>query len=1055
MDRRNGKRARVRPWTAAWCCAALALSIGAPDAHATLTGAVSGAVVGHAQAVELSGTVLDTAGGPVSDATVTVVDTATHESRQTVTAATGVYSFTVSPGNYELHVKKAGFQTTVRSGLRLDQAVQVDIVLQLAGITESSEVSATAPLLNTVGGAVATTFSRQVLERTPMSGRSFNGLIQTTPGVVMTAASTTDRGQFSANGQRPTANYYTVDGVSANFSSTASRGPSGASGGQFASMDAAGGTMGMASVDSVEAFEVQTSSFAPEFGRQPGAQVQIRTRSGSNAFHGSAFEYFRHDTFDANDWFNSYRGLKQNPLRSDSFGGTFGGRLLTDRLFFFASHESLRAAVTQSSAIEVPTMEARAMANPALRPYLDAFAIPNGKPLQALSAEFISSWPNYIESHSTSIRLDQRLNDSMTLFGRVLRAPSHTTVRDSGRIMSVGITDMNSTSATVGASVVHNSTMISDVRFNWSRSIGANRWPYDGYGGAIPPPAEFVPATPRGFGVFTFGNSWYNEGTYYTDNVQRQINAVGSVTWNRDRHQLKLGADYRRLSPTNSGSDLYVYVTFPSDNAEALRTGIPPSGIGALGGVPRETRSHNLSVYAQDVWRATSNLTVTYGVRWELNPPERHRDDKPVLALMSADSPAEMIPAPPGTPYYKTTYTSIGPRVGLAWSLGSSRRTVLRTAVGVFHDLTAGGTGSGFYSSNPPYTQTITLRDVPYPSADPRVVSEIPPPPGYPLSSIYTADPNLEPPYSLQWNVSVDRELPGEQAVNASYVAAEGRKQLLQDTFRSPNQYFTNLYMTRNGGVSSYHSLQLQYRKRWNQQFQAMASYTWGHALDTRSVDTGTSFPSDLDFVDLGSPRGNASFDVRHSFNATASYQVPAVGSGWLGAMASGWGVNLVFRARTGSPLDVTATRNLGAGSNSFRVDYVGGPYWIDDAGAPGGRRLNPAAFAIPAELRQGSLGRNAVYGFGMWQPDLSLTRRFRLTEQVGLELRIESFNVVNHPNFANPPSALGSATFGVSQNMLAGAAGGGLSGTGNAGTNPLFQIGGPRSHQIALKVMF
>src|SRR5262249_54450742 len=160
---------------------------------------------------------------------------------------------------------------------------------------------------------VATTFTREVLEKMPMSGRSFNALVQTAPGVVMTATNGNDMwGQFSANGQRPNANYYTVDGVSANFSSTTSTGPYGASAGQFAAMDASGGTMGMASVDAVEEFEVKTSSFAPEFGRQPGAQVQIRTRAGSNTFHGSAFEYFRNQSTDASDWFNNSRGLPKN-----------------------------------------------------------------------------------------------------------------------------------------------------------------------------------------------------------------------------------------------------------------------------------------------------------------------------------------------------------------------------------------------------------------------------------------------------------------------------------------------------------------------------------------------------------------------------------------------------------------------------------------------------------------------------------------------------------------------------------------------------------------------
>src|SRR5262249_23032372 len=157
---------------------------------------------------------------------------------------------------------------------------------------------------------------------------------------------------------------------------------------------------------------------------------------------------------------------------------------------------------------------------------------------------------------------------------------------------------------------------------------GQNRWPYAGFGGAVAPPPEFDPKTPRGFGVFFFGSSWYNSGKYYVDNAQRQANAVGSLGGHVDRHQVQVGSDYRYLYPTNQGWDLYRSVSFTSTDLTALQTGIPPSGIYLSGGIPRETQTHNLSLYAQDIWRATPNLTITYGVRWEFNPPQTERDGK-------------------------------------------------------------------------------------------------------------------------------------------------------------------------------------------------------------------------------------------------------------------------------------------------------------------------------------------------------------------------------------------------------------------------------------------
>src|SRR5262249_12556330 len=322
--------------------------------------------------------------------------------------------------------------------------------------------------------------------------------------------------------------------------------------------------------------------------------------------------------------------------------------------------------------------------------------------------------------------------------GRVQHAPSHTVSRDSGRIMSPGTTVTSSDAVTFGSTMTHTPSMISDVRVNWSRSHAGSGWSYDGYGGAVAPPAEFTPTTKTGFGVFDFGNSWYNNGSDFADNIQRQLNVVGPFTWHRSSHEIKLGADYRRLSPTSSGTDLYTSVYYPSNDPLPLQTGLPSGGIYVQGGIPRATVSHNLSVYAQDAWHARSNLTVTYGVRWEFNPPESTRDGKPIFALASADSPADMVPAPPGTPYYKTTYTSFGPRVGVAWSV--DRRTVVRSAFGLFHDLTSGGAnGFGWNSLMFPYTSYFYVTDEPYPTTDPRVVSQVPPPSTIPYYEIWSA----------------------------------------------------------------------------------------------------------------------------------------------------------------------------------------------------------------------------------------------------------------------------------------------------------------------------
>src|SRR5262249_37082466 len=270
--------------------------------------ALAGSVT--AQTSRISGSVHDALSAVVAGATVTAWNNGAQPSRTAVTTDNGSYTLDVEPGTYELRVEKTGFRRAVRPNVNLtvNQNEQVDFTLEVGALNETVTVSASETLVNTTDGAVATAVGRQLLERAPLSGRSFNALIQITPGVVLTPTNGNDLwGQFSANGQRASANYFTVDGVGANFSSTTSNGPYGSSGGQFPAGDALGGTMGLASVDAVEEFKIQTSSFAPEFGRQPGAQVQIRTRAGTNSFRGSVYEYFRNEFFDANDWFANAR----------------------------------------------------------------------------------------------------------------------------------------------------------------------------------------------------------------------------------------------------------------------------------------------------------------------------------------------------------------------------------------------------------------------------------------------------------------------------------------------------------------------------------------------------------------------------------------------------------------------------------------------------------------------------------------------------------------------------------------------------------------------------
>jgi hypothetical protein len=313
-------------------------------------------------------------------------------------------------------------------------------------------------------------------------------------------------------------------------------------------------------------------------------------------------------------------------------------------------------------------------------------------------------------------------------------------------------------------------------------------------------------------------------------------------------------------------------------------------------------------------------------------------------------------------------------------------------------------------------------------------------------------DPELKAPYTWQWNATLERALGSSRTVTIGYVGAAARRLLRPDLHLSPSPNFTTLFLYRNGEESDYRALQLQFRQRLTRGLQTLASYTWSQAEDTGSADGGSRLPIERVSVDLD--RGPADFDVRHAFSAAVTYNIPTPWSARAAkAILRDWSVDAMFRARSATPVNVTITRNIGFGSYAFRPDVVPGePFYIDDPAAPGGMRFNRNAFIVPTELRQGNLPRNALRGFAAQQLDLAIRREFGLPAGTRLQFRAEFFNVFNRPNFSDPAGGLAGATFGLSASMLGRGLGtGGIQG----GFNPLYQIGGPRSGQLALKLLF
>jgi hypothetical protein len=1049
----------------------------------------------------ISGIVHDPSDRPIPGAEIIVVNDLTNIQYLTKTNDEGIYVvLNLPPGPYRIQVSKRGFKTLIKPGLTLNvqDALSVSITLPLGAVNEVVTVEGGAPMINTTDATVSTVVDRQFAENLPMNGRSFQTLIQLTPGVVLTVSNPSDSGQFSVNGQRADSNYWMVDGVSANIGIGVNPfgNPGNGLGGALGSFSAVGGTNSLVSVDALQEFRIQTSTYAPEFGRTPGGQISIVTRSGTNALHGTLFDYFRNDALDASNWFNGYTNsppLAKARERQNDFGGTFSGPILKDRTFFFFSYEGLRLRLPETILTTVPDLNAREMAMPAVQPFLNAYPKPNGTEVLDMQgnptgiAHFNSSYSNPAGLDAYSLRIDHKLNHNITLFGRYNYSPSSLRQRGAGTfpLSTVDSIEITTKTATLGGIWFFSPTVTNDLRFNYSRTNADGHFSLDNFGGAVPiSTLPFpTPFTSRdaflSFDILGLQQGSLNVGKNQR-NVQRQINVVDSLSMQKGPHSVKLGVDFRRLSPLDVPA-AYIQDAF-FGNVQAAETGNLLASELASNLTPTFL-FRNLGTYAQDTWRIAARLTLTYGFRWDIDfvPQSIHGPGFPAVTGFNLADLSELALAAPGTPPYQTTYGNVAPRLGIAYQIRQNQKwqTVLRGGFGVFYDLASSQAGNlvntGFY----PFGGVA----INFGGSFPLDASSATPPPIVPPAAgsgrLYAFDPHLRLPYALEWNVALEQALGKDQTVSASYVGSTGRR-LIQSAFASsPSQNFGSASLVSNTAASDYNALQLQLQRRLSSGLQALASYTWSHSIDSASA--GSSYFASNAFLPsatANSNRGPSDFDIRNAFSAGLTFDIPSARTHSLAnAFVRDWSVESTVQARSAPPVDISDS-NFFEFANGFQADIrpdvvPGQPLYVRGSacasafgpgGCPGGKGFNPNAFRNPPTdpqtglpLRQGDVPRNLLRGFGAVQWDFAVHRGFPIHDSLRLEFRAEMFNVLNHPNFGQPSGSFGFGGFGLSNQMLGQYLNGGgfTSAVGAGAFSPLYQIGGPRSIQLAVKVLF
>ena len=1064
------------------------------------------AIVGAAQTelAHVNGRVTDESGAVVAETEVEIKNVDTTLSSTVKTNQDGLYTFpSLRPGRYQLSARKAGFKTVTVTQFALNAQDQVsrDLVLRVGSASESVTVSADTLNINTMDATVSTVVDRQFADNLPLNGRSFQSLIELTPGVLPTAGEgNTDT--FVVNGQRETSNYWTVDGVSANIGIGGNIANPGAGlGGQAGATSLAGGTNSLVSVDALEEFRIQTSTAAPGSGLTAGGQISIVTRSGTNQFHGSLFNYFRNDVLDASDWFNGYTNtppLSKAEERQNDFGGTFGGPILKDRTFFFFSYEGLRLRLPQTQLTQVPDLQARQDAIPAVQQFLSAFPFdPNQPDLGNGVAQFNASFSNPSSLNAYSIRIDHRLHDRVTLFGRYNNSPSSILQHGAGPGSGVALSQEGMQSQTIqtftaGTTWLVSPTMSDDFRFNYSRVDSTGALLASNFGGATPITS---PPLPDGYNLrnasigFQAGfttNGYYDIGAG-VESLQRQIELVDNVAIQRGPHRFTFGGDYRRLSPRFAPaqySQVALFNDYPTTEAGIVGSALTNQNI------PATYLFRSFSVFAEDAWQPTPRLTLTYGLRWgvEFSPKTLEGPAFPAVVNYNLNNLSQIELAPAGTPAYQTPYRNFMPRVGVAYQLAQRNgapSTVLRGGIGLYDDLAAGVAGNlvayaypyagnAFYDGRqlpvvyPPTGGTFPL--APAYASPPAIV-----PPGSPNTGLLLGfNPHFQTPYTLEWNVALQQEVGKKQSVTVSYVGAAGRR-LVQTIFpylSPPPNYPGGIGLFDNGGSSSYNAFQAQFQRQVSHGLQVLASYAWAHSIDTGSTVFGQNGQG------IDDDRGPSKFDIRNQFSAALTYDIPPYKPDRLvGAVLSGWSLQSIIKAYSSPPVDVTvvASQSFTEKPVYVRPDVLPGvPFYLYGSQYPGGKIINNipdgpnmacvGPFCFPPTdgngniVSQGDLGRNALRALPASQWDFAVHRDFPIRESLKLQFRAEMFNVLNHPNFAPPNSSLNlgfgsNAHFGYSLQTLGQYLGGNSSGGG--ALSPLYQFGAPRSIQLALKLSF
>ena len=1028
----------------------------------------------------LQGTVLDPQSAVIRQAQVTVTNISTSTARTATTGETGEFTVVgLAPGTYTVRVQREGFKAAEVSGVVLSVGAResISIHLDVGSATQTVTVVGGDISLLTTSPAVSTVVTQEEVANMPLNGRSFQDLMLMVPGTTTVSPqlgedagqSSKENGvtQIQVNGNTGYSNSYTIDGVSANIGAGNNGGFLGVGGsGGLPAQTILGTTQSLVPVDDLQEFRVETNGYAAEYGGYSGGQFVFVTRSGTNQFHGSASDYLRNTLFDANDWFNNYYAEPRQPLHQNDFDGSFGGPLWIPHIydgrkktFFFANYEGLRADIP-IAAYQQYTPDAALVASTTgvIHTFLASLPkpTPGGKDYSDGLADYITGYPSPNSLNTYNVRLDQVLSAKEVLFARVSDTRSSLTGHYYGGAEPL---EQNTVTYTVGLTSSLSTRVTNQLRANFSTNTGKQA----GYQTAQPGQPTFDAITANGYpasipqvyaslGYYpSVGSIWAVD--YRGINAARQFDLPDNITFVIGNHQLKAGMDFRRLTSTAlpesplEGAQWYSSASMIANVADYIFN---------YSYAPTFPSIVNFAAYAQDEWHISQRLSLSYGLRWDFTPPPTERRGGMPYTLLNQNNFSALALGSPSKPY-DTYYYDFAPRFGATYLLRPKPgfETQLRGGAGIFYDA-ASNQGNTLLGLNSPgfsaaeslcpysYCNVVGNFSIPLPQQYLYVPIQYPPVPPF-TGTYYAISPHFTNPYAIQANMAVQQDVGANNAVIVEYVGAFYRKGIEdRDYYVQPqNPNFQFVEFETNGLRTAYNAAQVTFEHRLSKGLFAYAGYTWAHALTQNQINPFSPYE-----------KGNSGSDLRNNFNAFVTWDVPShLASPAAAAVLSHWGTDVRFMTRSGFPI-ILYGQNVsdpaaGGQNEAPGLNFVSGqPIYLYGKHIPGGKQLNPAAFT-PAPIGQnGTVPLNHFRGDGLNQWNLAIRRDFPIHEGLHLQFRAESFNLFNHPAFGYIDTTLSDVNFGQAMNTLAGA----LT-TGNTGG--VFQSGGPRNLQFALKILF